>query len=713
MIFGFWKKKRLRSRQPRPATSGSSARFGGMQEREIQTRFELLVDTVLNRRRSVIEPARALAEFSLVEQERYIAGVDRISLTDPELAFFFCQRAIPALAELDYGAWEPWIDSLLETFGDSGLDASVARIEAFRGFQEARAPHSGSVAFAEIARVLESFIRAINGHTLKLATSEQSYTDTETLFLPARISRFPTRNENFRLYKALLVHQWAQTRFGTWRVDLVASLERFPDPDRALRLFHCLETLRLDACLARELPGLAREMAMLRPAGQTIPPPWQNARRELQARDADVQSSLACLIRLYPLGQEPDAVLYQGQLRAKQTCAIIAGRNRREHDTLQTAPTDPHDTTSRRLPGSAATADAERPAVETEPPGGHEEPAHSQNRPEYDSHAVEIDPGLQIPPETEGTGRLADQPDPDENLEESGTRAPHDFIYDEWDHARQCYRRNWCLMHEQSVQPVPGAFVDETLKKHRGLLKQLRRTFEALNREQRPMKREPFGDDIDIDAVVESWADTRSGLEANERLLLQTRRQDRDIAVMLLIDMSASTAGWINRVERESLVLLCEALELSRDRYAIYGFSGRGNKHCRSFHIKRFDEQYSAEVRQRIEGIRPQDRTRLGAAIRHLGTRLSQVEARTRLLITLSDGRPDDIDGYRGSYGIEDTRKALIEMRHMRIHPYCITIDTDARDYVPHMYGQTSYTVIDQVDKLPARIADIYRKLTA
>jgi nitric oxide reductase NorD protein len=103
----------------------------------------------------------------------------------------------------------------------------------------------------------------------------------------------------------------------------------------------------------------------------------------------------------------------------------------------------------------------------------------------------------------------------------------------------------------------------------------------------------------------------------------------------------------------------------------------------------------------------------MGVAIRHLTQLLNQVEARTKLLITLSDGKPDDYsDGYRGEYGIEDTRQALLEAKRSSIHPFCITIDREARDYLPHMYGAVNYIVIDDVAKLPVKIADIYRRIT-
>ena len=148
------------------------------------------------------------------------------------------------------------------------------------------------------------------------------------------------------------------------------------------------------------------------------------------------------------------------------------------------------------------------------------------------------------------------------------------------------------------------------------------------------------------------------------------------------------------------------------DRYAIFGFSGRTNKRCEVYRIKDFEQPYDLQVRQRISGIRPKAYTRMGAAIRHLGYLLHLTRARTKLLITLSDGRPEDYGGYKGKYGIEDTRHALLEIKQSGIHAFCITIDNEAQEYLPHMYGATNYAVIDEVHKLPRKVADIYRRLT-
>jgi nitric oxide reductase NorD protein len=135
-------------------------------------------------------------------------------------------------------------------------------------------------------------------------------------------------------------------------------------------------------------------------------------------------------------------------------------------------------------------------------------------------------------------------------------------------------------------------------------------------------------------------------------------------------------------------------------------------KRCELYKIKAIDEDYNDEIKARIANIQPQDYTRMGVFIRHMTRIFNNIEASTKLLITLSDGKPDDYDTYRGEYGVEDTRQALYEAHRDGIHSYCITIDEQARDYLPHMYGAANYSVIDDVAQLPLKVSDIYRRLT-
>lgn len=288
------------------------------------------------------------------------------------------------------------------------------------------------------------------------------------------------------------------------------------------------------------------------------------------------------------------------------------------------------------------------------------------------------------------------------------------FLYDEWDYSRQHHRKGWCVLREHPLAPADLEPYYHTVRKYGGLIKSLRRTFEVLRGEDRILKRQIDGEDVDIDALVEAYGDVHMGLEMSERLFTRLHKDERNIAVMLMVDMSGSTKGWVNEAEREALILLSEALETLGDRFAIYGFSGWTRKRCEAFPVKRFDQPYNEATRRRICAIAPRDYTRMGAPIRHLCRLLKAEEARTKLLITLSDGKPDDYDPqYRGEYGIEDTRQALFEARADGIHPFCITIDEHGADYLPHMYGAANYAVVADISRLPMKVSDIYRKLTS
>ena len=244
------------------------------------------------------------------------------------------------------------------------------------------------------------------------------------------------------------------------------------------------------------------------------------------------------------------------------------------------------------------------------------------------------------------------------------------------------------------------------------MIQSIKRQFERIQMSQTLLKRQKEGDRVDLDAAVEAFTDSRAGLTPSERLFSQIRRNKRDIATAFLIDLSGSTKGWINDMERTALLILSEAFGVLKDRFAIYGFSGRTRKRCELFRIKGFDEPYGETVKARISGLVPLDYTRMGPPIRHLTGILRQMEARTRLMITLSDGKPDDYDIYKGPYGIEDTRQALLESRQSGIHPFCITIDRAEHTYLSHMYGPANYVFIDDITKLPAKVPEIYRKLT-
>ncbi len=689
----------------------------------LEDRLDELLDAVLSSRRTANRLAEGVARLPRDQQDFVLHWVAVIARTNSEMAYQFAAAAPQALATLDAAAAEAWIIEAMDTYDREGLyrgshvfkNANDIATRARAGF--------AALSFEEVAQILQLFICGLSGRRMRLDTAAHPYTDTETLYLPARIALAAVKGDNFLSYKAMATLLWAQGRYGTFNADPQTVCERYPDPQRALGILNFLETVRLEARIRDTLPGLARAMAALRGPHAKL----DERLEPLQSVTANADDSIALLARLYG-DYMPPHYPYMATLQPAQAAAVRRARLAREKEALRSALAGMLDEKNGE-PGDKSRLQADRFSVDIDAQPG---PDGSMG------YHFKLDGEPVAPPENVSQlldSILQDLGDiPDDYLVPAGDGAhrqpgyrDHDpadvwkgvyheqgaFFYNEWDHRRRHYRKNWCVLRELDVHPGNPDFIDATLSKYAPQVRQLKRTFELLRGEDKLLKKQSHGDDIDLDAVIAAYADMKGGRELSDRLLTKRHKSERDLAVMLMVDMSGSTKGWINDAEREALVMLCEALEVLGDRYAIYGFSGITRKRCEIFRVKLFSEPYSAAVKQRIAGILPQDYTRMGAAIRHLTTLLNGVEARTKLLITLSDGKPDDYsDNYRGEYGIEDTRQALIEAHRSGIKPFCITIDREARDYLPHMYGLVNWTLVDDVAWLPLKVAEIYRRLT-
>lgn len=664
--------------------------------------------------------AAKLAALPLAQRNFALDWTQRIATTHITLAWQFAQRAPKLLTHMDSELIAAWVIHACDTYDRAGLHAAITVINEVEQFDRIRYANQAGVFFEDVAPVLGSFLRGLSGRTLKLEKSDASWTDSESVYLPNITAPFAEQADNFALAKCQVALRWAETRFGSLRPDLISTFADYPDPEHAARQFHALEGLRLCARLSTEFPGLGRDMRRLRQkAGVTLTAPWCDWAEQLAHAEARVETSLALLPSAYPHSTPPDDP-FMGELRPAAVEAIKAAR--REHDK------------ARLRIALAQLASELKPeqkvlAFQAEV---HEQGPHLDLQLTLDglpiappvevrqlALSVHLDFG-EIPPDylvPAGDGEYDAQPlGEKDGLGSVWQGTYHEegaTLFPEWDHARQLYRKNWCVMREVPVKVGDPSFVSQTLIRYAPLVAQLRKTFTAMQSVDRRLKRQTEGDEVDIDALIEALADIRVGREMTDRLMIHRERADRDIAVAFLVDMSGSTRGWINEAERETLVLLCEALEKLGDRYAIYGFTSLTRKRCEIFPIKRFDERYDTTIQARIAGIEAQEYTRMGFAIRHMTAELSKIAARTRVMISLSDGKPDDyFDGYRGPYGIEDTRMALIEARRANVHPFCITIDREARDYLPQLYGRAHYTILDDVRQLPRKTVDIYRKLT-
>ncbi len=305
---------------------------------------------------------------------------------------------------------------------------------------------------------------------------------------------------------------------------------------------------------------------------------------------------------------------------------------------------------------------------------------------------------------------------------------PDSHLYPEWDCGQGKYRDGWCLVREKSVEPARTGFFQDVLLEHATLARRIRRQFEVIALQMyRKQGWLEDGEDYDLDAVVDAAIDLRTGRQPSDKLFWRRNKNERSVAALFLLDMSASTSEAIGGgpargkkrlidVEKEALVLLMNALEILGDGYGVYGFSGYGRDNVEFYPIKDLDEKLTRQVTGRIDGIGPRNATRMGAAIRHATVRLLRYPARFRLLFLLSDGRPQD-RGYGSAgeslkYAVEDTRTALQEARQQGVTAFCLTVDREGHDYLKTMMQGMGYEVLWDVTMLPERLAFLYRKLT-
>ncbi|MBX6364479.1 MAG: VWA domain-containing protein, partial [Gemmatimonadetes bacterium] len=262
-----------------------------------------------------------------------------------------------------------------------------------------------------------------------------------------------------------------------------------------------------------------------------------------------------------------------------------------------------------------------------------------------------------------------------------------------------------------------GRWAERVLACHAAAVRRVRRDFERLRPRRMLLRAQPDGAEVDIDAYVAAYADARAGGALEHRLYRDARPLRRDAATLLLVDASASTDGWLSGdrriidVEKEALLVAVEALAAAGDPHAVLAFSGEGPARVELRTLKRFDEPAGAVVRGRVAALEPDGYTRAGAALRHATALLGRQPARHRLLLLVSDGRPNDVDAYAGRYGVEDTRQAVVEARLEGIHVFCLTVDREAPRYAAHVFGPGGYTVLQRPERLAGALVDTLRSL--
>ncbi|MEW9898674.1 VWA domain-containing protein [Chitinivorax sp. PXF-14] len=605
-----------------------------------------------------------------------------------------------------------------------GLWDRFIRRAAYRGYPEAR------VEFTEVMRVAPVFFRALGGdHGLSLVAgtatrhearrswleriagigdyTELAWSDDASVVLPKMLDVLPTRELNRDLYLwllALLAHdvmphaQWFIRNQHAAQAVLAALPGFVPRYRKLLDAWLAtrapLDSLAPDeraaelavrAALDRpgsqhELPASRRPLApialWLHPEAPTVPelaPVGQYEVSESESAEAKRKEQRDSRKRRAERVEAPDgkngfALLFRAESLFTWAEYVHVNRPQDENDS----------------------DDAERAADDLDQLSIMRDGQSTASRVKFD---------LDLPAAAQDDIVLADG-----------------ILLPEWDYKKQRMQEGYCRVQMMLARDAAPCALPAHLKP---TAKRIRNQFQALVPQTVRLKAQHDGSELDVDACIRHVSDRMSGLPATDPgLYLDQRKRERDLACLLLADLSLSTDTWVNNdarvidVVRDSLYLFSEALTATRDRFALYGFSSVRREHVRCHLLKGFDERYDDAIRGRLAALKPGFYTRMGAAIRHTAAILARQRSAQRLLLIVTDGKPNDLDRYDSRYGLEDTRKAVEEARAMGLIPFCVTIDHEHQRYLPHLFGLRGYAVVSSPAQLPQRLIACYRQLT-
>ena len=247
-------------------------------------------------------------------------------------------------------------------------------------------------------------------------------------------------------------------------------------------------------------------------------------------------------------------------------------------------------------------------------------------------------------------------------------------------------------------------------------IRAVRRQFEALRPGRRWIGGQLDGDELDMDGAIRAAADLIATGEGNDRVWRQLRPVQRDLAVSILFDASRSTESAVAgrqviEIAREALTALAWGIEACGDDCAIHAFSSLRRDRVYVLEAKRFGEPMGAGVESRIAALRPGFYTRLGAAIRHASAELARQARKRRLLLVITDGKPNDLDHYEGRHGIEDSAMAVREARRAGHAVFGVAIDRDGKSWFPRLFGRGGYALVPHAERLVQVLPTLYRQL--
>jgi nitric oxide reductase NorD protein len=616
-------------------------------------------------------------------------------------------------------------------------------------FMAAIFPDAPTIGVAEAPAPLSLLTRIARRHTAHLfSPTAMASTDGARIKLPAELNGVP-REQVLDRYRLLALEQAARVARGTQ--------ESAPSRDRWLRdLYHLAEAAAIDAWMVRLLPRSAPSLRQARREAATARPIVPSASPRERATEALLTTLLTADPALPPApfvaAESAEGSLHWARARQLEL-RRLAGPYRglapvflwgEPHQASELRVRDLFTGESGPAPGARSHKLPRRPRVreagededdatpgtwmvraddlqeKAEDPAGLQRPADRDDQADPGELADSLSelPELRLvrSPGTIHEVLVGEDPIPRAPAPEAGA-LPGLVSYPEWDWRAAAYRLRAAIVRELPPEQGPATWVEAALARHAPLLRGVRRDFERLRPVRTALTRQADGSELDLEAMVTVFADRRAGGGGEHRVYVDTRPHRRDVAITLLVDASASTDGWVAGtrriidVEKEALLIVAEALAALGDPHAILAFTGQGPARVEIRVLKRFEERAGAAVvRGRIAGLEPGGYTRAGAAIRHATASLMRQAARHRLLLLLSDGRPNDLDQYEGRYGVEDTRVAVAEARLQGLACFCLTVDREAPRYAARIFGR-DFAVLSRPERLPLVLTQVLRQL--
>jgi len=295
------------------------------------------------------------------------------------------------------------------------------------------------------------------------------------------------------------------------------------------------------------------------------------------------------------------------------------------------------------------------------------------------------------------------------------------FHYQEWDYQIQLHRPDWATVYERRQPRGHVEDIQAIIDEYKPVAHRIKQIIDLLTPEgvQRVRNMED-GDEVDINAAIDAMIAIRMGEQPNTRITMRNVLKNRDLSVVILLDLSESTNETMNgsdktvlQLTREAATLVSTAIEGIGDPFAIHGFSSDGRHDVQYYRFKDFNQHFDDETKSRLAGMKGGLSTRMGAALRHAGQHLLKQQEKRKLVLLVTDGEPADIDERDPQHLRHDTKKAVEELYSTGVLTYCLTLDPNADDYVKRIFGANNYTIIDHVDKLPEQLPTLFASLTA